>query len=313
MKVKFMLIAMAALATMAGCSGQSEGTESNSKDTGEESLQAVTESFNGSLEHVHGIGYIDEETIAYAAHSGIKLYQDGEWLESTYHKNDYMGFNVVDNGFYTSGHPGGESDLPNPIGLQKGEITEERLSALAFEGESDFHVMGVGARNHTVYVLNEHPNSEMEKGLYKTTNDGKDWEEIAAENLGGKIYQVAVHPDDENVLAAAGSKGIYLSEDGGETFTMISEQGQGSGLYFTKDRLYYGLYTGEPSLNVYNWKDQSKEEIKLPELKDDAVLYFSKNPDAGDELVLFTIKGSSYVTSDSGETWEQIIDQGKIK
>ncbi len=314
MKIKIGIIMFISMFIFAACSSDSNQNEA-SKESSEqkESVEKSTASFDGSLEHVHGMGYVGENTLAYAAHSGIKLHKGGEWLESIHHKNDYMGFNVVDDGFYTSGHPGEESDLPNPIGLQKGKVMEEGLSALGFEGESDFHAMGVGARNHAVYVFNEHANSEMEQGLYRTLDDGESWEKLAAENSGEKIFQIAVHPDDENRVALATASGIYLSEDGGETFSRISEEGQGSGLHFTKNRLYYGLYTGTPSLSVYKWEDQSKEEIGLPEMKEDGVMYIAKNPEKKDTLSIFTIKGSSYTTSDSGESWEQIIEEGQTK
>ncbi|MBA2175669.1 hypothetical protein H0266_12280 [Halobacillus locisalis] len=224
-----------------------------------------------------------------------------------------MGFTVVEDGFYTSGHPGEQSDLPNPIGIQKGEVTQEDLASLAFEGESDFHAMGVGARNHVIYVLNQRPNSEMEQGLYKSTDDGETWEEIAADGLGEKIFQIAVHPDDESLVAVAGATGIYLSDDGGEKFEKVSDQGQGSGLYFTEDKLYYGLYTGEPSMVEYNWADQSNKELPLPDLSEDAVMYISKHGTNEEEYAIFTIKGSSYLTEDSGGSWELILDQGQTK
>ncbi|MCS1352113.1 F510_1955 family glycosylhydrolase [Mechercharimyces sp. CAU 1602] len=309
--MKITLMILVSITVIAGCSQLER--ESNQKEAGKESLQVATESFDGSLKHVHGMGYVNGETIAYAAHSGVKIFQDGDWLESTYHKNDYMGFNVVDDGFYTSGHPGEQSDLPNPVGLQRGELTKKELSPLAFEGESDFHAMGVGARNHTIYVLNERSNSEMDEGLYKSTEQGRSWEKITAENVGEKILQIAVHPDDDKIVAVADATGIYFSENGGETFKIISEQGQGSGLYFTEDRLYYGLYTGEASLKVYDWNEQTKENMELPKLGEDAVMYISKNPDADGEFVIFTINGSSYITSNYGKEWEQIIDKGKTK
>ncbi|MGI8314559.1 F510_1955 family glycosylhydrolase [Halobacillus mangrovi] len=298
---------------LAGCSQSNQEESGDQPSDQEQSANEATSSFEGSLEHVHGVGYTNEDTIAYAAHSGVKLYKNGEWLEAVHHKNDYMGFTVVEDGFYTSGHPGQQSSLPNPIGLQKGKVSEEGLSSLAFEGESDFHAMGVGYRNQAVYVLNGQPNSKMEKGLYRSFDQGKSWDKLAAENLGEKIFQIAVHPDNEKILAIAGAEGIYLSEDKGESFTRISDQGQGSGLFFTKDRLLYGLYTGEPFLYSYQLEEQSKQEISLPELKEDAVMYVSKHPENEKEIVIFTIKGSSYTTSDGGESWKQIIDQGKTK
>ncbi|WP_079478269.1 F510_1955 family glycosylhydrolase [Halobacillus salinus] len=310
-------LALASVITIAGCSqaNQKESSQQDRKQQGSSdvSLQEVTETFDGTLQHVHGMGYLDENSIAFAAHSGIKIYKDGEWLSSTYHQNDYMGFNVVEDGFYTSGHPGEQSDLPNPIGIQRGEVIKEDLTSLAFKGESDFHAMGVGARNEAIYVLNQRSNSEMGQGLYKSTDDGENWQEIAAENLGEKIFQIAVHPDDENLVAVAGATGIFLSEDGGEKFERISNQGQGSGLYFSDDKLYYGLYTGKPSMIEYNWEDQAKKELSLPELTEDAVMYISKHPTKDGEYAIFTIKGSSYVTEDSGGSWEQILDHGQTK
>lgn len=90
-------------------------------------------SFDGSIDHVHGIGYVGNDNGLYlATHTGLKMYRDGEWLETTKNLNDYMGFNAVDKGFYTSGHPGEDSDLPNPIGIQRsfdGGKTLESLSA----------------------------------------------------------------------------------------------------------------------------------------------------------------------------------------
>ena len=81
---------------LAGCS---------SDGTGE-----FEEAFNGKIEHVHGMGYAGGDDGLYlATHGGLKIFRDGGWHETTRNYNDYMGFNAVDEGFYTSGHPGGDS------------------------------------------------------------------------------------------------------------------------------------------------------------------------------------------------------------
>ncbi|MFP3442760.1 hypothetical protein R0K18_33995, partial [Pantoea sp. SIMBA_133] len=81
---------------------------------------------------------------------GLKFYKDGKWMETTGQNNDYMGFTAVDEGFYTSGHPGKDSDLPNPLGLKKSTDGGRSLENLGFEGESDFHTIGVGYENHAI-------------------------------------------------------------------------------------------------------------------------------------------------------------------
>lgn len=328
MKKNTYIIMAILMAVLVGCSQANEeqikekdsGHEENNEKSSNQEGSAKTESgdeltapFEGDLEHVHGMGYIDDETLVYAAHSGLKLYKSGNWLESIVHKNDYMGFNVVDDGFYTSGHPGPESDLPNPIGLQKGKVSEKGLNLLGFEGESDFHVMGVGYRNHAIYILNEHPNSEMEKGLYKSFDDGATWTEAEAENLGESINQIAVHPDNKNIVAAAGRTGIYMSQDAGKSFTKISDQGQGSGLYFSEEQLYYGLYTGTSSLYVYNLEKESTNKINLPDIGEDAVLFVAQNPENDKQLAIFTVKASSFISKDAGKSWTQVLEKGNTK
>lgn len=55
-----------------------------------------------------------------------------------------MGYVATDNGFYSSGHPHPSAGLINPFGLIKSSDGGHTLTKLGFEGESDFHLMGVG-------------------------------------------------------------------------------------------------------------------------------------------------------------------------
>ena len=43
--------------------------------------------------------------VSIATHSGIKVYQNGKWLEAKTGLHDYMGFQATKNGFFASGHP----------------------------------------------------------------------------------------------------------------------------------------------------------------------------------------------------------------
>ncbi|UOQ94035.1 hypothetical protein MUO14_03435 [Halobacillus shinanisalinarum] len=302
--MKFLFFAFILITVITGCSQADSSDQGASKE--------ITSPFQGKVEHVHGMGYLDEDTLAFASHTGLKLYQDEKWAQTTSHKNDYMGFNVVDEGFYTSGHPGQESNLPNPIGIQKAAGIDKGLKSLALEGESDFHAMGVGYRNHSIYVLNQRANSLMDLGLYRSFDDGKTWGKLRAENLPENIFQIAVHPDNEQMVSVATKTGIYLSRDAGDTFKLISEEGQGSGLFFTKEKLYYGIYNNEgQSFKAYSLSDGSKQELSLPELEEDALMYVAKPPKQNEKIAIFTVNGSSFVSKDSGQTWTQILEEGE--
>ncbi|MCA0983430.1 hypothetical protein LCL89_05110 [Halobacillus yeomjeoni] len=308
----WVLLIITMILFITGCTGSEESGETDTKEN-EKVENAHLSAFDGKVKHVHGIGFLEKDILAFAAHEGIKIYKNEGWLESDFHKNDYMGFAAVKDGFYTSGHPGKASDLPNPIGIQQGNINEKELTSYGFEGESDFHAMGVGYNNEAIYVLNQVPNSEMDQGLYRSFNKGETWEKLKAENLGKNIFQIAVHPDDKKTLAISTETGVFFSKDAGGTFELISEPGQAGGLHFSNDRLLYGHYDGMPSLKEYDWRSEKTGDIQLPELKEDAVMYVAQNPEVIENLVIFTVQGDSFITNDSGETWDKIIDKGRVK
>src|SRR5690625_3668659 len=195
---------------IAGCSSKEE--------------KSFETSFDGSMEHVHGMGYAGDDGGLYlASHTGLKIYRDGEWFETTKNFNDYMGFNAVDKGFYTSGHPGKDSDLPNPIGLKRSFDGGKTLEDIDFEGESDFHVMAVGYNSHDIILMNEAKNSKLEVGIYISQDSGESWKEVTASGLEGDILALSIHPSNSEYIAAATNNGVYLSSDKGENFKLISE------------------------------------------------------------------------------------------
>ncbi|GGF25542.1 hypothetical protein GCM10010954_25570 [Halobacillus andaensis] len=296
-----------------GCSSNEPSNEEEQvqQENETENFWGETASFEGDLSHVHGVGYFNNETIAFASHTGLKLYQDEEWKETEEHRHDYMGFNAVENGFYTSGHPNLQSDYPNPLGLQRSGPDTGELEEVAVEGESDFHIMGAGYQSRALYLWNEEENSQMDLGYYKSLDEGESWTTFQAEGIEGDPFQISVHPTDEQTLAVATGTGVYLSKDGGEQFNQISDNGQGSGMFFNEDELYYGIYKGEQELVKYDLESEEKETIPSPPIKDDAVLYLAVHPDE-EEMVVFTAQNNSFITNDSGGSWSQIVEEGTV-
>ena len=330
---KFLLVAAISLFTLTACSqedetaqpeestNQSETQGSEAQDETKDSTtvslasHAFFESFAGKIDHIHGLGYVgDQEAAFFAAHDGLKVYENGTWLKTKNENNDYMGFNATDDGFYSSGHPGTDSKLPNPIGIMKSVDNGQTLQSLGFEAEVDFHLMAVGYNNHQIFAMSPHKNSIMKAdAFYVSEDDGANWKEVAASGLKGEFIGLAVHPTDKNILAAAGEDGIYLSKNQGETFELLTTGTQGTSVYFTGDSLLYGEYDGQPSLVIRNLTDDKEEEIALPEMKEDAVMYAAINPKNELEITFVSFNNDIYQTTNHGESWNLLAKSGNLQ
>ncbi len=271
--------------------------------------------FDGTMDHVHGLGYAgNNDGLYFASHTGLKIYRDGKWFETSNNFNDYMGFATVDKGFYSSGHPGTDSKLPNPIGLQKSFDGGKTLEKIDFEGESDFHVMAVGYNSHDVILLNEQKNSKLGVGIYLSEDSGESWTEVTASGLDGDILSFSIHPSNSEYIAAATNSGIYFSSDKGESFTLILEgEAVGTAVFFNEENLYFASYKTNPKFVKYKIDNGETEKMNLPELYDDGPVFIAQNPKDTKQLAIYTIKGQAYVSSDFSETWEQILVDNEVQ
>ncbi|MCM3600502.1 hypothetical protein M3175_07155 [Robertmurraya korlensis] len=330
---KFLLVAAISLLALSACSQEDETaqpeestnqTETQDSDAQDETGDSATvslashdffESFTGKIDHIHGLGYVgDQDATFFAAHDGLKVYENGTWLKTNRENNDYMGFNATDDGFYSSGHPGTDSKLPNPIGIMKSVDYGQTLQSLGFEVEVDFHLMAVGYNNHQIFAMSPHKNSVMKAdAFYVSEDDGANWKEVSANGLKGELIGLAVHPTDKNILAAAAEDGIYMSRNQGETFELLTTGTQGTSVYFTGDSLLYGEYDGQPSFVIRNLTDDKEEEITLPEMEEDAVMYAAINPKNEHEITFVSFNNDIYQTTDHGESWKLLAKSGKLQ
>lgn len=302
-------------------SSEKPQTEKANEETNSDSNQGNIASnsffkpFDGKIDHIHGVGYVGNQNVPFfATHDGLKVYENGKWYQTKKENNDYMGFNATEKGFYSSGHPGAGSKLPNPIGIKSSTDNGQTLNNISLEGETDFHSMGVGYSNNVIFVLNPEKNSAMEAGKYYRSDDaGKTWKQGQAKGLNDKIMGLAVHPTDANIIAAAGEKGIYLSKDKGETFTRIADNMQGTAVFFSKDSLWYGSYNGTPQLVKRSLTDDNEKNITLPKMEQDAVLYFAQNPRNEQELTFVSFNGNIYQTTDGANKWNLLVKEGQLQ
>ena len=271
--------------------------------------------FNGELSHVHGMGYAgNDKGLYFASHTGLKIYREGEWFETADNVFDYMGFSPVDEGFYTSGHPSADSDLPNPLGIQQSLDGGKTLEEIAFQGETDFHVMAVGYNSHDIFLISPAENSLLEAGVYSSSDEGESWEPVQAAGLEGEVSALALHPADSNFVAAATSTGVYFSSDGGETFQSVTaDKVSGTAVHFTEDHLYFGSFGPTAALMKYTIESGESAAMNLPEMPEDGITFIAQNPNDELELALYTFKGQAYLSEDGAQTWEALLQDGKTE
>ncbi|WP_096438433.1 F510_1955 family glycosylhydrolase [Alteribacter populi] len=317
-----------------GCSNddvsETPGDSSNidEKNEDEASVKLDSDDFfveNPDLEitHMHGLGYAGNDEILYiATHHGLAMFDGGTWYETAEEKNDYMGFNAVENGFYTSGHPGESSSFDvDPIGLVKSEDGGKTVESLDLLGVTDFHVKGAGYHTDAIYVYNPSPSDRLEEtGLYFTLDDANTWEKSEGAGLpdvgydqgGFPNYAIAVHPHDEAVVAIGTAEGLFLSEDYGDTFERSDLKSPVFSLTYDEEDLYVTTWNEEVTL-VHYTEEGDINAIESPELGErDVIQYIAVNPQNRDEIAVTTVAGDGHISYDNGKTWNQIIKSGNV-
>ncbi|MFE2188142.1 F510_1955 family glycosylhydrolase [Streptomyces sp. NPDC059455] len=162
-----------------------------------------------TVSHIHGLGLDPSDQRLYVAtHEGIytpgskgnpKLVGDS--------KDDFMGFTVAQGKtFYASGHPTAGADGPGNKGLIKSTDAGRSWRSLSLSGKSDFHALDYA--HGTVYGY------DSTGGLLRTSKDGTTWKDGAT----FQALDIAVNPDDADLVLATTAEGVARSADGGKTF-----------------------------------------------------------------------------------------------
>ncbi|SDJ12549.1 F510_1955 family glycosylhydrolase [Alteribacillus bidgolensis] len=265
--------------------------------------------------HMHGIGFTEDGEQAYVpAHDGLRVLEDGEWKMAEGERHDYMGFSMVDDGFYSSGHPSASSDYGNPFGIIKSTDNGKSLEILDLYEEIDFHHMDVGYNTHTIFVFNPEPNSRMEApGLYYSTDETETWERSALQGIQEEMTSLAAHPTKEKVLAIGTKSDVYLSEDFGDMFEPLGVDTRITAVLFGHDGSLFAAGTGESvQLLQIDPETRNIDEWQLPELEtDNSILYIAQNPAEENTVVFVTEQKDIYYTENSGETWNLLAEKGE--
>src|SRR5699024_11016108 len=151
-------------------------------------------------------------------------------------------------------------------------------------------------------------------GVYKSENKGESWKEVNASGLDGDILAFSMHPTNSDYIAAATTSGVYLSSDGGANFQSITAATElGTAVFFNEENLYFASFDTNPKLMKYNIENGKQETLNLPELTEDGPVFITQNPKDDQEFVFYTTRGQAYLSNDATKSWEQIVEDGKVK
>ena len=158
--------------------------------------------------HVHGLT-VDAKTgkVLLATHEGL-FDMSTKPATKIGPTNDLMGFTAAAGTgvFYASGHPGKDSNMPNPMGLIRSSDGGRTWEQLSRQGKSDFHALTVTKSGIAAF-----------DGQLWTSPDGKTWTTAAA---GFAPAVLAGNPGTNTVLATL-PEGLQRSTDGGRTWKPV--------------------------------------------------------------------------------------------
>lgn len=152
--------------------------------------------------HVHGLG-VDpaDDTLYVATHFGLfHVDESGDASRVADRWQDTMAFTVLGPGhFLGSGHPDLREDLPAHLGLIESRDAGETWTALALQGEADFHILEPAGDLLYAY--------DATSGRLLKTSDRVTFDEI----LTAPLLSVAALPEDPDRLIATTGRGELVT------------------------------------------------------------------------------------------------------
>jgi hypothetical protein len=199
---------------LAACSSSADPTPSPSAPGPSESVSATAAArvssvdLSKSIDHVHGLVATSQGKVVAGTHSGaMSVSEDGSVSAAGEQSDDLMGMSgeTDTDHLVSSGHPGANSQLPNPVGLINSSDAGKEWSPVSLQGEIDFHALAVSGKDVIGFGG---------AALMISSDGGKSWSEGATTQVAALAYSGG------NVLATT-QAGLQISKDGGKKFTVV--------------------------------------------------------------------------------------------
>lgn len=310
--------------TLSACSTEEpkEEKENTVDEVKQEEPSAPSEGFYQEVEdlhvdHIHGLGYpASGDVLMIASHHGPVLFEEGVWKEATSEKHDYMGFQAVADGFVSSGHPEPGSDYENPLGLLKSTNYGETFQQYAFAGEIDFHYLAASYNTNRIYVFNEMPTDELENGFFYSDDYGNTMNAMGMEGFEATMMSnIAAHPKTPETLAIGTERGLYVSTDSGDTFSLINSDFYVTYVTLSQTHALVTTVNEEKKVELHQIDLDSNEgeKLSIPDLtEENAITFIAQHPTNDAELSFVTLQNDVYRSTDGGITWSQLLAAGKL-
>lgn len=218
-----------------------------------------------------------------------------------------------------------------------GQLGTSSVGAVAVS-ESDPNVVYVGMGEHAIRgVMTSHGD-----GVYRSTDAGRTWSHVGLDRT-RSISRIRIHPHDPDLVyvAAQGApyganpeRGIYKSEDGGETWTLVLHIDEDSGasdlaMDMTNPRILYASFwdhrrlpwqvvSGGPGSGFWKSTDGGDTWVEindgLPELMGKTSIDVSRaNPDRLFAMIEADPGGGLFRSDDAGASWQLVSDDWTIR
>lgn len=317
LRLIYFTILIVFILTAAGCTNNTK----ESKKTEQDQKTAVLPKFDVTaaksikVNRIYGIGYPGNDNALYvAADNGLKIYKEANWLETTTNRHQYMGFQAVEDGFISSGHPQKGTGLKNPLGLVKSDNKGETLKKLAFYGKGNYIFMASSYSGKGLYVISDQETDKLNTGVNYSKDNGQTWQpskfkDFQADSLG----MMAVHPVNGDIMAMSTRSGIYYSTDNGNTMKLMTEPFMVTALTFAGDSLLFcSVENDKILLKTLNPATAEQTNIAIPFLDyDNPITYLAVNPKNPNQMAFTTYKNDLYESTDGGKTWNNLFLKGE--
>jgi photosystem II stability/assembly factor-like uncharacterized protein len=274
------------------------------------------------IEDIHGIGVANDGTTYVATHEGLFSTKNvgKTWNKVGAANDDFMGFHLRSDGtMMTSGHPGPDSDYPNPMGVLVSKDKGLNWKEVEYVGKIDFHILTTYHHDpNIIYGLNQMGTGQYGAGIYKSIDGGEKWSKVEPKGLPSdlmKVYSLLVLPENKNTLLAGTENGVMISKDGGENWKVFDETRLITAMTVMpngKDIIGYSINNMVSGVMISKDNGESWTSIGL-DLGEDAASSISVNQKDEKQIAVSSFSTSLYETNDGGQKWNQIITTGKLK
>ncbi|OLO40345.1 hypothetical protein BTR23_07605 [Alkalihalophilus pseudofirmus] len=276
---------------------------------------AVAKEETQEISHIHGLEVNPQSPDSYliATHHGVVEYAGSEEAYVLGEmRDDFMGFSRVADStkLMSSGHPGFDSDLPDPLGFMWSEDFGESWEIRSLLEEVDFHGLTASYQDgqHILGFALDYENN-FESMLLRSNDQGFNWEKVVTVGLPldhHGVYNLAFSPESDSIVFAATAKGLLQSEDSGVNWTEITP-GNVTGLTVVGNNEVY--YYDETNDQLSLWRGDESEVISYPS-EQGPINYLVVNDNG--QLIVSTVN-ASLLLREEDSNWKTLIDNGRVK